>query len=203
MAHTNPVKVLEHCKISPPPGSLGNKILPLTFFDIFWLPPYPHVKALFFSEYSYSMHHFKNTIFPNLKHSLSLTLRHFYPLSGHLVWSQELSEPEFCYIDGDSVSLTLAESDGDFHHLSGNHARDVNQFHCLVPTLTPSSMVDPEFSIPLLALQVTVFPNSGICIGVTASHVALDARTLVHFMKAWASVSESGVDSLPLDSAIP
>ncbi|XP_043692702.1 malonyl-coenzyme A:anthocyanin 3-O-glucoside-6''-O-malonyltransferase-like [Telopea speciosissima] len=200
MAHTNPVKVLEHCNISPPPGSLGNKILPLTFFDIFWLPPYPLVKVLFFYEYSYSMHHFKNTIFPNLKHSLSLTLQHFYPLSGHLVWSQESSEPKFCYIDGDSVCLTLAESDGDFHHISGNHARYVNQFHCLVPTLTPSSMVDPEFSIPLLGLQVTVFPNSGICIGVTASHVALDARTLVHFMKSWASVFRSGVDSLPLDS---
>ncbi|XP_042487211.1 malonyl-coenzyme A:anthocyanin 3-O-glucoside-6''-O-malonyltransferase-like [Macadamia integrifolia] len=196
MAHTNPVKLLEHCNISSPPGCLGNKILPLTFFDMFWLPPYPLVEALFFYDYSYSMHHFRSAIFPNLKHSLSLTLQYFYPLAGHLVWPQNLSEPEFCYVDGDSVSLTLAESDGDFYHLSGNHARDVNQFHCLVPKLTLSSIVDPNFSIPLLALQVTVFPNSGICIGVTASHVALDARTLVHFMKSWATISRSGVVSL-------
>ncbi|XP_042487210.1 phenolic glucoside malonyltransferase 1-like [Macadamia integrifolia] len=150
-----------------------------------------------------TLHTTSKTIYLNLKHSLSLTLQYFYPLAGHLVWPQNLSEPEFCYVDGDSVSLTLAESDGDFYHLSGNHARDVNQFHFLVPKLTLPSMVDLDFSISLLALQVTVFPNSGICIGVTASHVALDARTLVHFMKSWATISRSGVVSLSPDSGLP
>ncbi|XP_043692828.1 coumaroyl-CoA:anthocyanidin 3-O-glucoside-6''-O-coumaroyltransferase 1-like [Telopea speciosissima] len=147
--HTNPVKVMEHCNISPPPGSVGNKSLPLTFFDIFWLPPYPLVK------------------------------------------------PELCYVDGDSVSLTLAESDSDlFHYLSGNQARDVNQFHFLVPNLIQSSIVDHlNFSDQLLALQVTLFPYSGICMGVTASHVVLDGRTLVHFMKSWASISRSSSSS--------
>lgn len=42
--------------------------------------------------------------------------------------------------------------------------------------------------VPLMALQVSVFPNLGVCIGVTFNHVVADGRAFHHFMKSWASV---------------
>lgn len=42
--------------------------------------------------------------------------------------------------------------------------------------------------VPLMALQVSVFPYFGVCIGVTFSHVVADGRAFHHFMKSWASV---------------
>lgn len=48
--------------------------------------------------------------------------------------------------------------------------------------------------VPLLALQITVFPNSGICIGTNCHHVLADESSFHHFMKVWASVCRSGTD---------
>lgn len=44
---------------------------------------------------------------------------------------------------------------------------------------------------PFLALQVTVFPNSGICIGVRFCHVAADGSGFNHFMRSWALVCKN------------
>ncbi|XP_077245944.1 malonyl-coenzyme:anthocyanin 5-O-glucoside-6'''-O-malonyltransferase-like [Tasmannia lanceolata] len=99
---------------------------------------------------------------------------------------------------GDSVPLTIAESDADFHRLTPNLPRDVTEFHHLVPPLpTP----DPE-NMPLLALQVTIFPNSGICIGMSLHHVGADGCSSIHFMKSWASICRAGGD-LSLIKSLP
>ncbi|KAH7576846.1 hypothetical protein ACOSP7_002502 [Xanthoceras sorbifolium] len=45
--------------------------------------------------------------------------------------------------------------------------------------------------MPVMAIQFTVFPNSGISIGVTFNHVAADGRSINHFMKFWASIHRS------------
>lgn len=51
--------------------------------------------------------------------------------------------------------------------------------------------------VPLMALQVSIFPNSGgICLGVTFLHVAADGRAFHHFMKSWACVCRTGGDDL-------
>lgn len=55
--------------------------------------------------------------------------------------------------------------------------------------------------MPVLALQVTHFPDVGICIGISVHHAAADGWSSTHFMKSWASIFKAGpvaVTSLPV-----
>ncbi|KAF8389923.1 hypothetical protein HHK36_024442 [Tetracentron sinense] len=103
----------------------------------------------------------------------------------------ESDKPVIRYVDGDSVLLTIAESNNDFYHLSGNSARDINESHPLIPHLPLSDTL-----AAVLALQVTVFPNSGFCIGMTMHHAVSDGQTVTVFRKSWASICRSGDSSL-------
>ncbi|KAF8389927.1 hypothetical protein HHK36_024446 [Tetracentron sinense] len=190
MAPPNTVKVLELGRVAPPPDSVTQTSLPLTFFDLIWLR-FPPNQRLFFYDYPHSKTHFKHSLIPKLKSSLSLVLQHFYPLAGSLTWPLESEKPVIQYNDGDSVSLTIAESDNNFYHLTSNHARDVNESHPLLPNLPTSDTV-----AAILALQVTVFPNSGFCIGMVMHHAVSDGQTATMFRKSWSSICRSGDSSL-------
>ncbi|KAF8389926.1 hypothetical protein HHK36_024445 [Tetracentron sinense] len=190
MAPPNTVKVLELCRVAPPPDSVTQTSLPLTFFDLPWLR-FPPVQRLFFYKSPHSELSFTNSLLPKLKRSLSLTLQHFYPLAGNLIWPPESEKPVIRYVDGDSVLLTIAESNSDFYHLSGNSARDINESHPLIPHLPLSDTL-----AAVLALQVTVFPNSGFCIGMTMHHAVSDGQTATMFRKSWSSICRSGGSSL-------
>ncbi|KAJ4982440.1 hypothetical protein NE237_033277 [Protea cynaroides] len=51
----------------------------------------------------------------------------------------------------------------------------------------------------MLAIQVTIFSNTGICIGVTHHHSICGGRGFTHFMKTWASISTlESSEPLPL-----
>ncbi|KAL7219086.1 hypothetical protein ACSBR2_012210 [Camellia fascicularis] len=194
-------KVLEQCKISPPPGLVPSTTLPLTFFDIPWLLFTPS-QPLFFYDFPHSTTTTTTTttLLSNLKHSLSLTLQNFFPLAGNLTTPPPPTKPHLIYTDSDSISFTVVESTADFNHLSGHHQRHVQEFHHLVPTLPPSvSDSDPHVH-PLLAVQVTLFSEYGICIGFTFLHVAADGRTFDNFLKSWASICRVGLDPNPLPS---
>ncbi|XP_058092125.1 phenolic glucoside malonyltransferase 2-like [Magnolia sinica] len=192
MAPLHNVKQLEVCEVSPPPGSIADATLPITFFDVLFLQ-LPPVQRLFFYQFpqTTTTTHFVNTLLPKFKHSLSLSLRLFFPLAGHLTCSPNGSEHQIRYVNGDSVSFTIAESDADFHRLMSNHPKEVAELRPLVPQLPVS---DPNQ--PLLALQVTIFPNSGICIGTCIHHAVADGNSSMHFMKSWASIFRSGDESL-------
>ncbi|RWR93054.1 LOW QUALITY PROTEIN: ATP-NAD kinase-like domain-containing protein [Cinnamomum micranthum f. kanehirae] len=182
------LKVVEVLRVSPPSGSVPETSLPLTFFDVFWMR-IPPVQRLFFYEFSESntitTAHFLQSLLPNLKHSLSLTLQLFYPLSANLRLSPQTDEYEIHYVDGDSVSLTVAESTAEiFHQLVADKPKDTKGFHPLLPNLPTSSS--------LLASQVTLFPKAGISIGICFHHVAADGRSLTHFMKSWSSINKTG-----------
>ncbi|XXG87572.1 hypothetical protein AAC387_Pa11g2227 [Persea americana] len=186
------VKVVEVSRVSPPPHSVPNTSLPLTFLDVFWIfiPP---VQRLFFYDYSdlSNTTQFLNSDLPHLKRSLSLALQHFYPLAGTLTLSPETHDQEIRCVDGDSVPLTIAESGSDFHRLVSDQPKDVSESHPLVPQLAPQD---------LLALQVTIFPNAGLCIGVSVQHVVADGRSFIHFMRSWASICRSRSDILAISS---
>ncbi|KAF8403410.1 hypothetical protein HHK36_011513 [Tetracentron sinense] len=55
----------------------------------------------------------------------------------------------------------------------------------------------------LLALQVTVFPNSGFCIGMAMHHADLDGQTTTRFQKLWATICRSGDSSLLPAECLP
>lgn len=193
-ATNDTLTVLERCRISSPTASVGNRSLPITFFDMIWLLHFP-INQLFFYEFPHSRAHFMETIVPNLKHSLSITLQHFFPFSSNLIVFPGVSrKPEIRHVEGDSVTLILAESSLDFADLVGNHPRACDMFYPLVPQLGPVVKQSDFVAIPLFALQVTFFENSGISIGITNHHVLCDASTKFDFLKAWTSIARHSTD---------
>ncbi|KAM1821816.1 hypothetical protein TB2_023569 [Malus domestica] len=195
-------KVLEQRKVSPPKDSVPTTSLPLIFLDIPWLGLLQPVQRLYFYESPHLSHHFIQILLPSLKHSLSLTLQHFFPLSGNLTCPPPPPMPYTHYTANESsVKFTIVESTANFAHLIGNHLRHIQEFHHLVPHLPNFNNLDSysnsndttTFVLPILALQATISPNSGLCISIAYRHV-VDGRTANHFMKCWASVYKSGGD---------
>ncbi|KAL2496911.1 Coumaroyl-CoA:anthocyanidin 3-O-glucoside-6''-O-coumaroyltransferase 2 [Forsythia ovata] len=185
---------LERCEILPPPAEVTELSLPLTFLDIPWLYSHP-IQRLLFYEFPCSKPYFLETIVPNLKESLSLTLKHYIPLASNVLYPSSNEKPVFRYVVGDSVSLTIAESSDDFNNLTANYARDADQFYPFVPQLPPPKEEAEYKTFRVLCLQVTLFPNRGVCIGITNHHTIGDASSIVGFIKAWASISKLGGDS--------
>ncbi|XP_047940887.1 malonyl-coenzyme:anthocyanin 5-O-glucoside-6'''-O-malonyltransferase-like [Salvia hispanica] len=189
--------VIENCRIPPPQGVAAELFLQLSFFDMTWLH-FNTTRRLIFYNHPCSEAEFFNTIVPNLKHSLSLTLKHFLPLAGNLLYPSEpdTEKPVFRYISGDSVSLTVAVSCLDFEELVANHARESDQFYDLLPR-TPKMAEEEDYQIvPLITLQVTLFPGRGICVGLSNHHSLSDGRSILGFMKAWAMINKSGDDDV-------
>ncbi|KAK4418751.1 Malonyl-coenzyme:anthocyanin 5-O-glucoside-6'''-O-malonyltransferase [Sesamum alatum] len=196
MASTEPpraVTIHEHCRIAPPShGGAEQLSLPLVFFDMVWLHFHP-IQRLLFYQIPCSNQHFMETLIPNIKKSLSQTLKHFRPLAGNLIYPLKSGKPEFRYIPGDSVSVAIAESNeaSDFHYLTGDDPRDADRFYDLVPVLPPpeNDSVSGFKRIPVFAVQITLFRDTGICLGFTNHHAVGDASSIVGFIKAWSSVS--------------
>ncbi|KAI5340802.1 hypothetical protein L3X38_020076 [Prunus dulcis] len=179
---TSSVKVVEVCKVAPPPPSSSGAFaspssLPLTFFDIRWLRFGP-VQRLYFYEMPTSSAtplFFDSILVPKLKASLSYTLQHFLPLAGNLTWPQDSQKPVLNYVQGDTVSLTIAESCADFV--------EATEYHPLVPRLEAS-----HEQAAVMALQITVFPNCGFSIGTSIHHAVLDGKSINFFVKSWAHI---------------
>ncbi|KAK4420498.1 Anthocyanidin 3-O-glucoside 6''-O-acyltransferase [Sesamum alatum] len=194
MASSSTTSLLESCRIAPAPGGAAELSLPMTFIDIMWLHFHP-IRRLLFFEFPCSKAYFLETLVPKLKESLSLTLKHYLPLAGNIVYpSNTENKPIIRYVAGDSVSVAIAESANDFDNLVGNHARDADQFYDFIPQLQLITDESGDELIQLLAVQVTLFPGRGICIGLANHHSVGDASSIVGFIKCWASISKHGGD---------
>ncbi|PNY12492.1 anthocyanin 5-aromatic acyltransferase-like protein [Trifolium pratense] len=204
------MKVIEQSQVAPPPSSLPSPTtLPLTVFDNTWFYCRYPAKRIFFYHFPHPTHHFLQTSLPILKHSLSLTLQHFFPFSSNLIIPSDCqTEPYIRYLDTDSLCFTVAESSADFNLLISD-SQDAKIWHSLVPNLPPPSTEQNNTQvIPIMAIQITIMPNSGLSICLAFKHVAADGKSLHHFMKFWASVSKNRANnknnsslehSLPLD----
>ncbi|MED6132843.1 hypothetical protein PIB30_022627 [Stylosanthes scabra] len=161
------VKVIEQCQVGPPAGSIPSPTsIPLSFFDISFLCTPVTSKRIFFYELPYSKQHLLQQVLPNLKQSLSLTLKHFFPFSSKIVLPPKPQTPHILYSEGDTLTFIVAESTTtNLHNLVSDTTKDVTCFHPFVPML-PSSRVleDGTLLIPPMAIQLTIFPNSGFTI---------------------------------------
>ncbi|KAL6544836.1 hypothetical protein OROMI_023698 [Orobanche minor] len=193
-------KLVEQCEIVPANSIATTRTaatccLPLTFLDLPLAGPI-YVRRQFFYKFPHPTNHFYNSTLPSLKLSLSLTLRHFFPLAGNLISPPPPHNPFIrCSSVHDSVPFTIIESAADFKHLSSNHPKSLSELNHLVPKLTPKTMNDDgdvtTFIFPLLALQASVFPNHGLCISITYCHV-MDGSCCSQFMKSWSSICRTG-----------
>ncbi|XP_078152609.1 anthocyanin 5-aromatic acyltransferase-like [Carex rostrata] len=191
---------METSLVAPQLGTTpSHASLPFTFLDIFWLNK-SSVDRLFFYPYRHPTAHFLSSHLPSLKHSLSLTLTAYYPLAGG--YRRKLGTDDeivLHYNEGDGVCFTVAECvDHRFEDLASDHERDVSHLDCLVPLLPKPK--DDEESKPVLAVQVTVFPEQGIVIGTSVHHVVCDGTTSMQFMHTWAKTCLSGT---VLSSQVP
>lgn len=75
--------------------------------------------------------------------------------------------------------------------MTGDKPRVADEFYSLVPELPePKIELESGFKkIGLLAVQVTLFPGTGICLGITNHHTIGDGRSIVGFIKAWSSIA--------------
>ncbi|CAL0317163.1 unnamed protein product [Lupinus luteus] len=197
MSSSTSFKVHHVYSVAPPDGTTATT-LPLTFFDVLWLR-FPPVERLFFYEFpnpTTTTTSFFDVVVPNLKHSLQLTLQHFFPLAGNITWPLESSEPIINYVPGDTVPFTVAESEADFNRLSSNLC-EVGDRENLIPSLNIS-----HERASILALQLTLFPNLGFCIGITTHHAAMDGKSSTMFLKTWAYICSKlePLTKLPLPS---
>ncbi|KAH7691945.1 Transferase protein [Dioscorea alata] len=193
MASSSPIptlKLLNQTSISPPVGTIPETTIPLSFSDLMWLYMGSVERLFFYSLPSITTTHFMEHLLPSLKSSLSLTLPNFFPLAGHIIHSPTPT-PNFHYhfSTTNSIPFTVAESDDDFKHLTGDDARSVLRLSPLVPPLSPPS---GDAATPLMAVQVTVFPNHGVSIGLTINHGVCDGTSTANFMKLWADTCKSG-----------
>lgn len=180
------VTVLSRCEVSPSPPAPGPRALPLTFFDlVFW--GFPPVQRLFFYDDPAGLVDVPGFLahdLPLFRDSLAAALHRFYPLAGKLPCElPPEGPPEVVCSDGDSVRLTVAVAgeDDDFRDLAGDHPRDTARLRPLLPPLFEHGGCRDVF-----AVQLTVFPRAGICVGTTLHHAVADGSGYAHFIRTWA-----------------
>ncbi|CAN1231963.1 Coumaroyl-CoA:anthocyanidin 3-O-glucoside-6''-O-coumaroyltransferase 1 [Linum perenne] len=190
--YSDAVKIIDELHISPPPASVPTTPIPLSFFDIPWFTIHP-IQRVFFYDLPIPTSEFRESIIPNLTSSLSIALRYFYPFAGRFISVPWPNKPYIIYSDGDSVPFTVAESTAlDFDQVTSDQPNDVRLLHPLLPKLPkPVSKDDGTTTSNILSVKVTLFPNSGICIGIEFLHVAADGMAANHFFKSWAEISRS------------
>ncbi|KAM3244598.1 hypothetical protein ACQJBY_056107 [Aegilops geniculata] len=199
------VTVLDRCEVlpSPPPAAGQPRALPLTFFDlVFWDFP-PVQRVLFYGGAERDLLDvpgFLRRELPLFKASLAAALHHFYPLAGRLPCELP-ADPEVACNDSDSVRLTVAVGGDDFGDLAGDQPRDTARLRALVPPLPSRG----GGSRGVFAVQVTVFPRAGICVGTTLHHAVADGSSYVHFFRTWAAIHRRliGADKKVVDVSPP
>ncbi|XP_024455886.1 phenolic glucoside malonyltransferase 1 [Populus trichocarpa] len=182
MTSAHQVKILDVHHVTPfftPPEFATELSLPLTFFDIMWLKLQP-VGYIFFYKLTESTPAFFNSvILPKLKHSLSHTLIHFLPLAGNITWPPQATTPIILYTPNDAIQLTVAESNADFDHLSGNDIREAMKSHLYLPELPVT-----DAKATAMTMQITLFPNQGFCLVHMSSFVLLYAYVVICIVKS-------------------
>ncbi|CAA7055487.1 unnamed protein product [Microthlaspi erraticum] len=191
--------VIEVSRVTPSKADSPESLtLPLTFFDLLWFKIHPVQRVIFYKLTDATRPFFDSVIVPNLKSSLSSTLSHYLPLAGKLVWDSLDLTPSIVYTPNDAVSFTFAESNADFSLLTGEKPFPSAELYPLVPELTNS-----DDSATAVSFQVTLFPNQGFCIGVSAHHAVLDGKTTTMFLKSWAHTCKQQQQERTANTSLP
>ncbi|KAH7280133.1 hypothetical protein KP509_37G053300 [Ceratopteris richardii] len=189
-----PVQVVSRELVSPASPSPSDPFF-LSCFDIPWQDFHYNRRLLFYknpsrqsARESYSDVH-ASSLVQSLKCSLSLCLVHYYCWSGRL--SKGIDPPHRLFIDCNDAGVEFVEAFIDMplslFVQDGFQMKPVFNELCQ----TPDHRGDRLFSSPLLSIQVTLFSDGGLAVGVSQSHVVADGQALWDFMVSWGECSRS------------
>ncbi|XP_024625998.2 malonyl-CoA:anthocyanidin 5-O-glucoside-6''-O-malonyltransferase [Medicago truncatula] len=186
------IKIHEHIKVTPP-SSTQKTTTPLTYFDIFWLRFHPVERVFFYTlpnSHSHTSFFFQKLV-PILKSSFSLTLQHFLPLAGKIVWPSDSPQPFIQFNpNDDGVSFIIAESDLDFNHAIEKSPHEASLSRSFIPHLEST-----DSFASIISIQITFFPESGFSIGISTHHAILDGKSSIMFIKAWAYLCNKTIET--------
>ncbi|XP_014500274.1 uncharacterized acetyltransferase At3g50280-like [Vigna radiata var. radiata] len=184
------VRRISECFVKP---QFSNQICNLTPWDMVSLSTNYIQKGLLFKKPATLIdeQHFIQNLLEKLKHSLSLTLFHFYPLSGRLVTHKTQNPPSY------TVSIDCNNSDGArFIHAT----LDITIADILSPFDVPpivQSFFDHHKAVnhdghtmPLLSIQVTELLD-GVFIGCSMNHVVGDGTSYWNFFNTWSQIFQA------------
>jgi hypothetical protein len=157
-------------------------------------------KGLLFKKPTSSLNqqHFIENLVNKLKHSLSLTLFHFYPLSGRLVTKKTQDPPSY------TIFVDCKNSDGaKFIHST----LDITIKDILSPVDVPpivQSFFDHHRAVnhdghtmSLLSVQVTELVD-GVFIGCSLNHSIGDGTAYWNFFNTFSEIFQNGANLLPI-----
>nr|XP_043607242.1 uncharacterized acetyltransferase At3g50280-like [Erigeron canadensis] len=188
------VTLVSECLIKPlhdlSPDEAKHEPLYFTPFELTGLNfRYSQQGLLFTKPKNNNKDDFSITVFLNeLKHSLSATLTHFYPLAARLATRILDNPPSYViYLDPENspgVKFVYAKTDATISDI-------------INPTYVPSivhSFFDLNNAInhdghtlPLLSIKVTELTD-GIFIGGSINHLIADGTSFWHFMSSWSEI---------------
>ncbi|KAJ4965075.1 hypothetical protein NE237_016924 [Protea cynaroides] len=170
----------------------SNQPLHFNPWDLSMLNTYYIQKGLLFSKPPQTNGLSIITIIDHLKDSLSRTLVHFLPLTGHLVTHKQDNPPSY------SIFLDYKNTPGvDFvHAVADVTISDVFAPIDVPPIVRSFFLLDKAIghdghTLPLLAVQVTELLD-GIFIACSFNHVIGDGTSYWHFFNAWAEICRMG-----------
>jgi hypothetical protein len=193
-------ELVSECFIKPyPPIENSKQICYLAPWDIVMLSSHYIQKGLLFKKptsSSLNQQHFIENLVDKLKHSLSLTLFHFYPLSGRLVTQKTQDPPSY------TIFVDCKNSDGaKFIHST----LDITINDILSPVDVPpivQSFFDHHratnhdgHTMSLLSIQVTELVD-GVFIGCSMNHSIGDGTAYWNFFNTFSEIFQNGGDNL-------
>ncbi|XP_014500364.1 uncharacterized acetyltransferase At3g50280-like [Vigna radiata var. radiata] len=187
---TPAIRRISECFVKP---RSSNKICNLAHWDIAMLYTNYMKGCLLFKKPATLIHehNFKQNLLEKLKTSLSLTLSHFYPLSGRLLTHKTQNPPSY------TVSIHCNNSDGArFIHAT----LDITIADILsprdVPPIVQSFFDHPKplnhdhHTMPLLSIQVTELVD-GVSIGCSMNHAVADGISYWNFFNTWSQIFQA------------
>jgi len=87
-----------------------------------------------------------------------LTLQHFLPLAGNIVWDFESQKPNIQYTLNDGVSLLIGESDLNFNHVIESSSKEASLSRSFIPHLESTNCFASIISLQITLFQKVVLP---------------------------------------------
>ncbi|KAJ4965132.1 hypothetical protein NE237_016981 [Protea cynaroides] len=196
MATHSAVRHISRCSIKPEcVADESEQLFHLNPWDLCMFNAYYIQKGLLFSKPPPTKD-LSITIIDHLKDSLSRTLVHFLPLTGHLVTHKQDNPPSY------SISLDCKNPGVEFvHAVADVTISDVLSPIDVPPIVQSFFLLDKGIGhdghyLPLLAVQVTELLD-GIFIACSFNHVIGDGTSYWNFFNAWAEICRTGNISRP------